>query len=263
MMINDDSPVDTLVTRLVPEVRDGETAEVLWHAVFSGSGLSREMTVGWVRHDFPMKHMWSEEAQKWVDAPEGTITSWWGMLCDCPNREECSHGDCIARQAADTLRDAELHVMLTEAFKEKITVWSATPWSYDVKIAADTVELLHAWSQDNVYVGNRNGDSLYVQQAARVLDWVSPEFWWKVNDELEQRKTLTLNGMIYVPWYDREPVYKEREKATGHRMFDSGDWGNWYCHACGADGDAQDNPKNIICNSVKVQQMRAAEAAEL
>jgi len=242
-----------IASRLVSRVGEGEQVEVVWFTVFAGSALPRETVVGWVRHDFPMTQMWSPEEDKWIPAPAGTVASWWGLLCDCDDRETSRHGGCVAQSAADTLRQAELVSLLGEEFPAKKHEGRTEPWKYDVGAAADAAEWLCAQSEDNVYVGNRTGNLLYLQQVATALEWSSPEFWWKVVDELERRKSITLNGMILIPWYDREPLYVEREKRTGHRRFESGDFGDWSCFACGANGDSQDSPNDVVCDPAKVK----------
>jgi GNAT superfamily N-acetyltransferase len=234
-----------MLTRLAPKLEEDETAAIDWHILIKGS-RKEETLVAWVSRSFPQEKRWNKEIGDWETAPPGSKIIWQGLMCSCHAGQK--NFECPAMNAADEIRKAELQQMMREeAFPDDLVHGMPDPWQWNLDIAASAVQWLYHLAETGYYVCNRAGGVLYVQQVARILDWPAPEFWWKVNTILEQRHSLTLNGMIYTPWYDKEPMFKELEQKTGHREFIPGEWGQWSCHACGLVGDVRNDPRTASC----------------
>ncbi len=102
-------------------------------------------------------------------------------------------------------------------------------------------------AQEGVYLGQPSNQSyFYVQTIAKLMAWDFGSTRDLV-DELVAEGRVGLTGMILIPFEEQEDTFERTGKATGHGRITIGDWGNWYCSACGQSGDEMDNPRDFPC----------------
>jgi hypothetical protein len=215
-----------------------KSARIEWFTTLRINDAS-PATIAWVIYEYEAIGSGKEEF----------IPEWRGAKCSehgqiyGGNGKPCQHWEAIQE-----IRYAEIREILQQNPSKDKDILETPRWSYEVIPAADALIKLYLLDQEGVFVGQSVGGLLYTKDVEKILE-LTPMFIFKVMAELETRKILTLNGFIIQRWFDREPGYIEKFKTTGHKRFDVGDFGDWYCSVCEGSGDSQDDPYETPCIS--------------
>ena len=181
-----------------------------------------------------------------ITTPEGTYTFTWkeyrnrnnqslgymGTVTTPDNQPVPHHITAAVKTAAATYR------------QHTLTNLPAEPYGgYDQK---ETFLNLFNRAQQGEYVGQEN-NGLYIQNVCTLLAINPWDIGTDIVNELIAEKQIGVYGMILIPYEQYAENFKNWEKKTGHKQLTMGDWGTWYCHTCGNQGDEQENPQDTPC----------------
>lgn len=111
----------------------------------------------------------------------------------------------------------------------------------------DLIIDLYEQSTQGVYLGQISNNQLfYVQDLSQLLNFPNG-FTLRKIDALIRDKRIGLNGMILISYEQYAENKKKAEIVTGHKGFNSSDFGNWFCSVCNQDGDEYTNPREFPC----------------